>query len=110
MARYAGPESRFHTAQTDKLLKSGNASLPKDEGELVRTGDGRGNTALQPFDEVWQMFFMFMPLEEHYDSGFGATADAFKLAADALDAQTTDNPTAFWNHLPLNFLIPLCAT
>lgn len=50
------------------------------------------------------MFFMFMPLEEHYDDGFGAVGDAFKLAADALEKQITGRPTAFWQHLPLNFL------
>lgn len=50
------------------------------------------------------MFFMFMPFEEHFDRGFGATGDAFKMAADALEKQSVGSPTDFWNHLPVSYL------
>ncbi len=46
-----------------------------------------------------------MPLEEHYDDGFGAVGDAFKSAADRLEKHREGESTDFWQHLPLNFLM-----
>ncbi|WP_095139516.1 hypothetical protein [Pseudomonas sp. Irchel s3a10] len=48
------------------------------------------------------MLYMLLPLEQHYDSGFGAVADSFKNAADSLNDST--NPSAFNSHLPVSFL------
>jgi len=44
-----------------------------------------------------------MPLHKHFDSGFGATAEAFKKAAEKL-APDGDVSRAFVEHLPVNFL------
>lgn len=45
---------------------------------------------------------MMLPLYRQYDSGFGAIADSFKFAADALE----ENPQAggLESHLPISFL------
>ncbi|MBV6325562.1 hypothetical protein [Duganella violaceipulchra] len=49
------------------------------------------------------MHYMMMPLDEHFDRGFGAVADSFKDAADAL--HVPGQPTSFLNaHLPVSFL------
>jgi len=45
----------------------------------------------------------FMPLDRHYESGFGATADAFLEAAERLDLGS-NNKKFFHSHLPINFL------
>jgi hypothetical protein len=48
------------------------------------------------------MLNMLLPLNQHFDSGFGAVANSFKYAADALE----DNPdgTGLNSHLPTSFL------
>jgi hypothetical protein len=46
------------------------------------------------------MQYIMMPLDAHYDSGFGAIADAFHGSALTLK---TDKPS-FFEHLPQNFL------
>ncbi len=48
------------------------------------------------------MLHMFMPFDQHFDSGFGAVADSFRYSADALD----DNPqdAGLNSHLPISFL------
>ena len=48
------------------------------------------------------MLYMLLPLDQHYDSGFGAVADSFKDAADSLNDPT--KPSAFSSHLPVSFL------
>jgi len=48
------------------------------------------------------MQYIMMPLNEHYDSGFGAIAEAFHHAAMRL--KETKPTTAFFEHLPLSFL------
>lgn len=48
------------------------------------------------------MLHMMLPLDKHFDSGFGAVADSFKSAADALEdaiEKPSLNP-----HLPVSFL------
>ncbi|RXU06233.1 hypothetical protein B1F69_00065, partial [Pseudomonas syringae] len=45
------------------------------------------------------MLYMMLPLDRHFDSGFGAVADSFRDAADALE----DTPTLN-THLPVSFL------
>ncbi|HLZ13012.1 MAG TPA: hypothetical protein VKP58_10520 [Candidatus Acidoferrum sp.] len=45
------------------------------------------------------MHYLMAPLEEHYDSGFGAVADAFHRAAKALEKENIGQRFA-WNHLP----------
>ncbi|MYM88438.1 hypothetical protein GTP91_14810 [Rugamonas sp. FT82W] len=48
------------------------------------------------------MQYMMLPLNEHFDLGFGAVADSFMDAANALKE---DGPTPFLNaHLPVSFL------
>jgi len=49
------------------------------------------------------MQYLMAPLEEHYDSGFGAVADAFHQAAEALEKENAGQRFA-WNHLPEIFL------
>lgn len=48
------------------------------------------------------MLHMLLPLDQHFDSGFGSVADSFKYCADALDA----NPKGIGlnSHLPISFL------
>ena len=48
------------------------------------------------------MLYMLLPLEQHYDSGFGAVADSFKDAADSLNDPNI--PSTFNSHLPVSFL------
>ncbi|MCX2814578.1 MULTISPECIES: hypothetical protein [unclassified Pseudomonas] len=48
------------------------------------------------------MLYLFMPLDQHYDSGFGAVADSFKDAADSLN--DPDKPLHFNSNLPVSFL------
>ena len=50
------------------------------------------------------MLWMMMPLEEHYDDGFGAVGDAFRRAAETLSKNNSDGPM-FWNHLPETYLL-----
>src|SRR6267142_53056 len=45
------------------------------------------------------MQYLMAPLEEHYDSGFGAVGDAFHRAAKALEKENAGQRFA-WNHLP----------
>lgn len=49
------------------------------------------------------MHYFMLPLEQHYDDGFGATADAFLQAAAAL--QKEERKTFFFEHLPRNYLL-----
>lgn len=49
------------------------------------------------------MLYLFLPLHQHSDSGFGATADAFKEAADSL-ARRRKKRATLHQHLPVNFL------
>lgn len=46
---------------------------------------------------------ILMPLHEHYDSGFGATGNAFKAAADQL-WDGIEQKALFNERLPMNFL------
>lgn len=46
--------------------------------------------------------YMFVPLPRHFDSGFGATAEAFKTAAEKLS--DPEPSKAFLDHLPAYFL------
>lgn len=48
------------------------------------------------------MIYMMLPLDNHFDSGFGAVADSFKDAADSLNDST--KASAFNSHLPVSFL------
>ena len=47
--------------------------------------------------------YILMPLHEHYDSGFGATGNAFKAAADQL-WDGIEKKALFNERLPMNFL------
>jgi len=49
------------------------------------------------------MQYLMMPLDEHYDFGFGTTAEAFFGAARLLDEKNQGN--FFFEHLPRNFLL-----
>lgn len=49
------------------------------------------------------MQYMMMPLNRHYDYGFGATADAFFEAAKTLEKE--GKPTLFLDALPKGFLL-----
>ena len=49
------------------------------------------------------MFYMMLPLDRHFDSGFGAVADSFKDAADTLDSTRENTPTLN-DHLPISYL------
>lgn len=46
-----------------------------------------------------------MPLERHFDSGFQATGDAFKDAAETLLANEGEGAAFTNSHLPVNFLL-----
>jgi hypothetical protein len=48
--------------------------------------------------------YILMPLHEHYDSGFGATGNAFKGSADLLWDQIPEEGPLFNERLPMNFL------
>src|SRR5687768_11355167 len=51
------------------------------------------------------MNYLLTPLHTHYDLGFGATGDAFKMAADHFDASPEAKKDGLFNaHLPINFL------
>lgn len=45
------------------------------------------------------MHYLMAPLEEHFDSGFGAVGDSFLQAAKALEKENAGQRFA-WNHLP----------
>jgi len=47
---------------------------------------------------------MLTPLQTHLDFGFGATAEAFKEAADRLESQISGRGSIFNEHLPINYL------
>jgi hypothetical protein len=49
------------------------------------------------------MQYLMIPLEDHADYGFGATADAFHRAA--LDLEKQQDKKFFFEHLPENFLL-----
>ena len=49
------------------------------------------------------MHYMMMPLHRHFDLGFGAVADSFKEAADALTISNDSSPS-LGAHLPISFL------
>jgi hypothetical protein len=49
------------------------------------------------------MLYMMLPLDRHFDSGFGAVADSFRDAADALEDSRESTPTLN-AHLPVSFL------
>ena len=46
------------------------------------------------------MYYMLTPLHTHIDFGFGVTGDAFKEAADKLEASLTERAGVFNEHLP----------
>jgi len=48
--------------------------------------------------------YLLTPLHEHYDSGFGATGNAFKAAADRLREALPEQGPLFNETLPINFL------
>jgi hypothetical protein len=48
------------------------------------------------------MNYVLMPLDAHYDSGFGAVAESFREAATTLRKAVPD--PAFFGHLPQSFL------
>lgn len=49
------------------------------------------------------MLYLFTPIDEHFDKGFGAVADSFHEAGDALlDSECTKN--ILNGHLPVSFL------
>jgi hypothetical protein len=47
---------------------------------------------------------MMLPLDRHFDSGFGAVADSFKDAADTLDSARENAPTLN-DHLPISYVV-----
>jgi hypothetical protein len=47
--------------------------------------------------------YLFTPLDQHFDKGFGAVAGSFKKAADSL-AQSTEGAPFLNAHLPISFL------
>jgi hypothetical protein len=47
--------------------------------------------------------YVFLPLHQHIDQGFGATGDAFKRAADRL-SEPQEIAGVIHGHLPVNFL------
>lgn len=49
------------------------------------------------------MHYMLMPLDQHFDLGFGAVADSFKESADSL-AETNEASPSLNMHLPISFL------
>lgn len=51
------------------------------------------------------MNYLLTPLHSHYDLGFGATGNAFKMAADHLEKSPEAKKDNLFNaHLPINFL------
>jgi hypothetical protein len=49
--------------------------------------------------------YLLAPLHSHFDMGFGATGNAFKMAADHLETcEGTKEYALFNNNLPVNFL------
>lgn len=48
--------------------------------------------------------YLLAPLNEHFDSGFGATGNAFKAAADSLWDSLPDRAPIFNERLPLKYL------
>lgn len=48
-------------------------------------------------------YYMFMPLNRHIDSGFGAMGDAFREAAEKLLSDKKND--SFNSNLPINFLL-----
>ncbi len=50
------------------------------------------------------MNYLYMPFHQHADSGFGATGDAYKEAADYLEQSSTTENSICDSHLPINFL------
>ncbi|WP_095113786.1 hypothetical protein [Pseudomonas sp. Irchel 3H7] len=48
------------------------------------------------------MLHMFLPFDQHFDSGFGAVADSFRYSADAL--ADTPGGIGLNSHLPISFL------
>jgi hypothetical protein len=50
------------------------------------------------------MHYFLMPLHTHIDFGFGATGDAFKEAADKLDAALPERGGVLGEQLPINYL------
>src|ERR1035438_5220496 len=58
---------------------------------------------IKPIRKEPQLNYLLSPLEEHYDSGFGAMADAFREAAEVL-CQKEDHKN-FFEHLPIAFLL-----
>ena len=50
------------------------------------------------------MYYILTPLHTHIDFGFGATGDAFKEAADKLEASLSERRGVFNEHLPINYL------
>lgn len=51
------------------------------------------------------MNYLLTPLHSHYDLGFGATGNAFKMAADHLESSPEAKKYSLFNgHLPINFL------
>lgn len=48
--------------------------------------------------------YLLMPLHEHCDSGFGATGNAFKAAADRLREAVPERGPIFNETLPINYL------
>lgn len=49
------------------------------------------------------MLYMMLPLDRHFDSGFGAVADSFKDAADAIE-DSRESTSTLNAHLPTSFL------
>lgn len=47
---------------------------------------------------------MFTPMHEHIDFGFGMTGNAFKNAADKLDADRSERGAILGEHLPIHYL------
>lgn len=50
------------------------------------------------------MHYLITPLHTHIDSGFGATGNAFKDAADKLEAGSGERDSIVLAHLPINYL------
>ncbi len=49
-------------------------------------------------------YYLFLPLDQHFDSGFGVMGDAFKDAADRLDADRDGEGALSNSRLPICFL------
>jgi hypothetical protein len=63
-----------------------------------------GKTKAEPFSAYNCGMYMFAPLAEHYDDGFGAVADAFRDAAKKLREGSGEKPFQ-WGHLPETYLL-----